>query len=141
VISGGVFNMSERQNTITCAFEPRSPRISAYEIHEWIYAQMCLEDQEILVVQIDGPKRHVYIKFRDSEQMREVLPSTCWKAEYRHTDGEISCVRISTAGMGIRRVRIGNISPEVPDGALRTVLARCGEVKDIQAETCYRFYR
>jgi hypothetical protein len=101
---------------------------------------MCLEDQEILMVQNDGPKSHVYIKFRDSARMREVLQSTGGKAEYKHTVGEISCVRISMAGMGLRSVRIAILHPEVLDGALRTVLARYGEVKDIQAETWSRFY-
>jgi hypothetical protein len=75
------FNMSERQNTIICAFDPRSPRISAYEIHEWIYAQMCLEDQ---MVWVDELKRHVYIKFRDSERMRKVLQSPGGKVDILH---------------------------------------------------------
>jgi hypothetical protein len=51
--------MCERQNTIVCAFGLRNPRISAYEIHEWIYTQMCIIDQEVTMVQSDGPKRHV----------------------------------------------------------------------------------
>jgi len=51
--------MRERQNTIICAFDLRSPLISAYEIHEWIYIQMCLIDQEVTMAQIDGRQRHV----------------------------------------------------------------------------------
>jgi hypothetical protein len=73
--------------------------------------------------------------------MRDVFQSTSAKPEYRHTNGEISCVRISTAGMGISSVRIANLPPEVQDGSLWSVLARYGEVKDIQAETCSRLYR
>jgi hypothetical protein len=134
------FNVSERQYTIICAFDQSSPRISAYEIHELIYAQICLEDQERLMVQIDGLKHHVYINFRDSERMREVLQSTGGEAEYKRTNGVISCVRISMAGMGLRRVRIANLPPEMPDGALRTILAIHGEAKDIQAETWPRLY-
>jgi len=38
-------NMGKRQNTTVCAFDPR---ISAYEIHEWIYEQLKLEDNEVL---------------------------------------------------------------------------------------------
>ena len=34
--------MCERQNTNLCAFDLRSPRISAYQIHEWIYVPMYL---------------------------------------------------------------------------------------------------
>jgi hypothetical protein len=64
VRTGVDFTMSERQNTLVYAFELRSPRISAFEIHEWIYGHMGLNDQEVTMVQIDGPKRHVYITFR-----------------------------------------------------------------------------
>jgi hypothetical protein len=37
--------MSERQNTIVCVFDLKSPRVSAYEIHEWIYEQMSLQEK------------------------------------------------------------------------------------------------
>ena len=87
--------MCERQNTIVCAFDLSSSRISAYEIHECIYAQMCLNDQDVTMVKTDGPKRQVYIKFRDNERMQEVLQSIGSQVEYRHTNGEISVVRIS----------------------------------------------
>ena len=66
----------ERQNAIVCVFDLRSPRISAYEIHDWIYDQICLNDQELTMVQIDGSKRHVYINFRDNGRMQDVLHST-----------------------------------------------------------------
>jgi hypothetical protein len=75
-----------------------------------MYTQMCLEDQAILMIQIDGTRRHVYIKLRNFERMREVLQSTGGEAEYNNTNGEISCVQISMAGMGLRRVHIA-ISP------------------------------
>jgi hypothetical protein len=51
--------MTERQNTLTCSFEPRSPRISAYEIHEWIHEHLRIQEQEVTMIQIDGPKRQV----------------------------------------------------------------------------------
>jgi hypothetical protein len=79
--------MSERQNTIVCAFDLESPPISAYEIHEWIYEQMSLQEKDVLMVQIDRPKRHVYIKFRDDSRMQDVLYSTRGQVEYRHTNG------------------------------------------------------
>ena len=46
--------MGERQNTTVCALDLKSPCISAYEIHEWIYDQLKLEDDEVLMVQTDG---------------------------------------------------------------------------------------
>jgi hypothetical protein len=62
------------------------------------------------MVQIDGPKQQVYIKFRDDSRMQDVLHSTRRQVEYRHTNGEISMVRIETAGLGCRGVRI----PKLP---------------------------
>jgi len=28
--------MAERLNTIVCTFDPTSPRVTAYDIHDWI---------------------------------------------------------------------------------------------------------
>jgi hypothetical protein len=39
--------MAERQNTLVCIFDPRSPRISAYQIHEWIYETMGLLEDDV----------------------------------------------------------------------------------------------
>jgi hypothetical protein len=56
-------------------------------------------------VQKDGPRRHVYMKFRNCHRMQETLPSTNEHGEFRHTKGVISKVRIEAAvpGTGIWR--------------------------------------
>ena len=54
-----------KTNTLVCAFDPQSPRITAYDIHEMIYNKMCLQDNEVALVQIDGPRRHSYVIFRN----------------------------------------------------------------------------
>ena len=81
--------MSERQNRIVYAFDLKSPRISAHEIHEWTYGQMSLQEKGVLMVQIDGPKRQVYKKFRDDICMQGVLQSNKGQVEYRHANGEL----------------------------------------------------
>jgi hypothetical protein len=68
-----------------------------------------LPENEVTMVQIDGPRRHVYIKFVDSNRMQNALQTTNVQAEYRHDTGEISTVRIEVAGIGTRRVRIANL--------------------------------
>ena len=126
--------MGERQKAIVWAFDLTSPHISAYEIHEWIYGQMSLEDNEVIMVQVDGPKRHMYIKLRDNNRLQQVPHLTTGQAEYCHTNGEISMVRVEKAGLGTRRARIAHLPPEVPEEVIRTTIARYGEVKDVQAE-------
>ena len=101
--------MGERQNMSVCAFDPQSPRICAYEIHEWIYETLCLHESEVNMIQIERPKRHVYIKVSDPLRMQELLTSTTGQVEYRHTNGVISKVRIEAVGLGLRKVRMANL--------------------------------
>jgi hypothetical protein len=73
--------------------------------------------------------------------MQDGVHSTEGQVEYRHTNGAISTVRISTPGMGMRRVRIANLPADVSDEGLRSVPSRYGGVKDVQAETLSHLYR
>ena len=61
--------MTERQQTIVCAFDQRCPRVSAFDIHEWIYETLHLQEHEVVMVQIGGLRRNVYIKFREPQRM------------------------------------------------------------------------
>ena len=69
--------MGDRLNTIVCIFDLRSPRITAYQIHDWIYERIRLPEKDVRMLQIDGPGRRVYIKFTTSEQMYAVLQKNC----------------------------------------------------------------
>jgi len=61
--------MSERQNTVVCSFNPKSPRISALDIHEWIFEQLHVPENVVTMVQIDGTRRQVCIKFADFQYL------------------------------------------------------------------------
>jgi hypothetical protein len=102
---------------------------------------MALNEDEVLLVQVDGTKRQVFIKFRKYTKMHYILQSLQGGATVRHSNGEISSVRIEAAGLGIKRVRLANLPPEIADRAIKTVLEKYGEVKDIMAETGGRAYR
>jgi hypothetical protein len=93
----------DRQNTIVCVFDPKSPRITAYQIHEWIYEQLKLRDQDVRMIQVDGQRRRVYIKFFDNERMQTVLRTLLGQLEYHHDNGELSLVRIEITGKGVTR--------------------------------------
>src|SRR5215475_14686293 len=101
--------MSGRQNTLVCCFDPRSPRITAFDIHEWIHQTMRLQEEEVAMVQIDGAKRQVFIKLHDYQRVCAILLSTNGEGTFRHDNGEISSVRMEAAGLGIKQVRLANI--------------------------------
>jgi hypothetical protein len=115
--------MAKRQNTLTCIFDPKSPRISAFEIHEWIHDQLRIPEHKVLMLQIDGLRRQVFIKLKQCNELHRIREETNGWQEYKHSNGDISQVRIEKAGMGTKCVRIANLPPEVPEGPIRTALA------------------
>jgi hypothetical protein len=83
--------MTDRQNTIVCAFTHSSPRIRAHEIHDWIYDTLQLPESDIRMIQIDCPRRHVlvYIKFHTSDRTYSLLLAPKGCVEFRHDSGVI----------------------------------------------------
>jgi hypothetical protein len=92
---------------------------------------MKLLENDVRMIQIDGPRRHVYIKYAKTERMQSIIQDTKGQTEFRHDNGELSMVKIEPAGMGVRRIRIANLPPEVPDRTIREMLTNYGEVKEI----------
>jgi hypothetical protein len=133
--------MTDRQNTIVCVFSHSSPRIAAHQIHDWIYMVLKLPGGNIRMIQIDGPRCHVCIKFHTSEHTYSVLQETWGCVEFKHNTGEISMVYIDMAGMGTRRIRLDNLPPEVSDRTIQEVLTAYGEVKEINKEFWLNAYR
>ena len=107
--------MAERLNTIVCTFDPTSPRVTAYDIHEWIQQVLRIPEHTVSMIQIDGIKRQVFIKMIDNAYVQALLMETNGQAEYKHHNGVLSIVKISMAGMGTKRVRIAIVPPEVKE--------------------------
>jgi hypothetical protein len=93
------------------------------------------------MIQLDGQKRKVYIKFTEPNFVTEILQSTNGISEYKHSSGEISQVRLEAAGMGTRRVRIANLPPEMSNSRIRTALTPYGAIQPINEETWSNNYR
>jgi hypothetical protein len=93
------------------------------------------------MIQIDGIKRHVYIKLADTESLLAVLRDTAGQAECKYPSGELSIVNIALAGLGTKRVRITNLPPEVSNDTLRAKLAPYSKIVDIQNERWSKIYR
>jgi len=92
------------------------------------------------MIQIDGIKRHVFLKFVDDTYIQNILQSTNGSAEYRHVTGQISIVRLKVADMGMRRIRIANLLPEVNERSIRAALASYREIVSIQDEIWPKAY-
>jgi hypothetical protein len=133
--------MNTRQHTIVCIFDTRSPRITALQVHEWIYKHLKLPEDEVRMIQIDGPGRKVFIKFHNETQAQNLLQSTKGQMQYQHENGEWYNVYIEHAGMGTKRIRIANLPPEIPNNNIRDTLATYGEVLEIVEENWSKTYR
>jgi hypothetical protein len=103
--------MAERRNTIVCTFDPTGPKISAYDIHEWIHDILRIPEREVKMIQIVGAKRQVYIKMEDKQSVRALLRDTGGQAEYKHNNGTITIVNLHIAGMGSKTIRVANLPP------------------------------
>jgi len=133
--------MSDRLNTILCGFDPRSPRINAFHIHECIYENLHIAEENIRMIQVDGPRRRVYIKFTDEENMNTIIRNTEGQLSFRHDNGEISKLFIEIAGMGTKKIRIASLPPEVKENEIRACMSRFGKVKSVRDEVWTSAYR
>ena len=104
--------MAKRLNTIVCTFDPASPKITAFEIHEWIHNTFWIPQQNVTVIQIDGIRREVFIKLANNDSVQTLLRDTSGEAKCKHHSGEVSTVGIAVAGLGTKRVRLENLPPD-----------------------------
>jgi len=87
--------MAERHNTFVCSFDPASPRITAWDIDEWIYASLKIPDYDVKMIQIDGVRRQVLIKLIDNEKVMTILRQTAGQVEYKYLTGEVFQVTVA----------------------------------------------
>jgi hypothetical protein len=133
--------MGDRQNTVVCIFDPKSSRIIEYQINEWLHEALHLQEEDIRMVQIDGPQRRVYIKFVNTERMIAAFQMVKGQLEYHHENGELSLVKVELTGLGVKRVRIANLPTEITDRTIRDALTKYVEVKRTTEEQWSRIYR
>jgi hypothetical protein len=93
------------------------------------------------MIQIDGIRRQVFIKFTNSTRLYSVLTETKEQLEFKHDNGELSQVTTELARMGMRKIRIANLPPEVNDRMIKDILVKYGEVREIKEEQWARTYR
>jgi hypothetical protein len=55
--------------------------ITAHGFQEWIFAVLKIPEQCVQIIQIDGIKQHVYIKFEDHDRVQALLLNTAVQGE------------------------------------------------------------
>ena len=133
--------MAERHNTVVCTFHTISPRITAYDVHEWINEGLRIREHTVSMIQIDGIKRRIYIQLIDSVYVQALLRETNGQAEYKHHNRVLSIVNIAMAGLGTKPVRIVNLQSEVKQHAIRNALTPFGTVPAVIGEMWPKIYR
>jgi hypothetical protein len=133
--------MTKRRNTLVCTFDPVSPRITAYDIHEWIYATLKLPDSNVHMIQIDGIRWQVYIKMADDEKVLAVLQQWGGQTEFKFSTGQVAPFTLVMVGLLTKRIRVTNLRPEVSHDALGASLSPYGKLSDIQIEKWSKGYR
>jgi hypothetical protein len=102
---------------------------------------MKLQTIDVIMIQIDKPKRHFYIKLRENKLLQQILQMTTGQLKYKHPNGEISNVKIEIAGVRKSRIRLANLPPEIPESIVRNALVKYGEVHDITHENWANTHR
>jgi hypothetical protein len=80
------------------------------------------------------------MKFILEDKMHELLKRTGGTKEFKHESGEISVVTLEEAGMGVKKLRVANLSPETSDMIIGAAMRTYGEVKAIHEEKWPRHY-
>jgi hypothetical protein len=95
--------MFDRQNTVVCGFDSASPKITAHNIHEWIFTKLKIPEHQIIALQVDVIKRQVFIKFHNKEYVEDILRNTGGQVGYKYPNGERFQVSIAMAGLGKKK--------------------------------------
>jgi hypothetical protein len=78
--------MGGRKNAVICCFGKDSPKISAYEIHEWIHDSLRPDEIDVNALNIIGLKSQVLIKFTSNDKAANFLKRTPDTVRYTHTN-------------------------------------------------------
>jgi Ser-tRNA(Ala) deacylase AlaX len=99
-----------------------------------IHGSLQITEEAMVMIQIDEPKRQVYIKLATVQHMLELIRKTGGKVEYIHVDGTKPHIKIDVAGKGTKAILIENPPPEVPNKVLKVVLVPYGTIVAIRSE-------
>jgi hypothetical protein len=124
----------ERKDTAVCTFDKETPKILAFDIHEWIYEHLRTNENENTTIQTDGLIRQVFIKFTQTRELRALFDSTKGTAIYKLVTCGISRVRLCPLAWA-------RLLPEMPADVIQRTLHKFGTVQEITDEKWSTAYR
>ena len=65
--------MCDRKGRVVCTFCKESPNISAFDIHEWVNKHRRMDENAVTTIQIDRPKRQVFVNLHRHIRYRHYL--------------------------------------------------------------------
>jgi hypothetical protein len=126
--------MYEQKQTMACIFEASAPRVTAYDVHEWVSDTLQVSEESVISILIDNQHKTIYIKLVEQQCIDALVTRTSGVVEFKHPSSEITHVRLEQTGMGPHRVRLQNLPIEVPNMEIYMTLAPYGNVQSVVEE-------
>jgi hypothetical protein len=104
------YKIAERHNTSAFIFDPTSPRITAFDIHDRIHDFLRIPEHSVNMIKMKGRKRRVYSNLSEKACIQALLRDTNSQPEYKHQAGKLLLVSIAVTGMSTKRVLIANLA-------------------------------
>ncbi|KAJ4446457.1 hypothetical protein ANN_13153 [Periplaneta americana] len=134
--------MRERKQTLVISFtEQDIPRPEPYLLHEWIYEDLRLMEEQLEMIQVNGVTRQVFIKCTSTNIVEEILERTKGELSFTFSNGQRTKVKIEKAGPGITSVKIYNLPPELSNTNISTVLEKYGTVYSVTDDSRRQAFR
>lgn len=134
--------MVERKQMLVIFFtEQDIPRPEPYLLHEWIYEDLQLKEDQLEMIQLNGVTRQVYIKCISTDIVEEILERTKGELSFTFSNGQRTKVTIEKAGPGIKSVKIYNLPPELSNSNIKAVLEKYGSVYSVTDDSWGQAFR
>lgn len=126
--------MSVRRDTITVEFERDSKRPLGGELCKWLKEELGVTVGDLKSVEQEYGSRRVFLKMKVGDKIDAIVEKNGGQREFVYERGPPAKVFISSAGLGMKVVRVRNLPTEVEDSALSAVLSDFGKVCEITME-------
>lgn len=132
--------MAARINTIWCEYEhsdsENQEKPTLRESFKWIFETLKSKifNFEAKLIGIQNEPNGFYMKFNEPNICQEIIERLADSAKIKKENGTICRIKISTAGIGIRKIRISRLPFEVPNEKIKFEINKYGQVLSVEDE-------